>query len=251
MARDLEAPSGGASDAGEIYLARGAEVDPHRPVMTGDVFTGVPIISPLTGEKKDLDVMVVQHPCALRSDGVLLNPGVLVAEVRRHKVIEDWAKYGKLMPLPDLLVGVESGKRNQAGFFDRLHMAASPELLVPGRRIACLTEDGVCLALQRFNHHNSRAMVPTETIAEVVGGPFTEVEVMEEWCQAAAEHGVPIDIAAADCLAWLREDLGDGRTRQLDLEVPQNRSRIRREARAVCKDRDASAWACLLPSGAA
>ena len=244
MPHDLEAPSG-ASD--ELYLARGSEVNANRPVMTGDVFVQVPLLSPVTGESRPKSVMVVQHPCALRSDGVNLTPGVLVAEIRRHRIVEDWTTHAKLMPLPDLLLEVDSGKRHQAALFDVLGIAASVEL-IPGRRIACLSEPGVCLALQRFNHHNSRIIVPTKQLLDVIGGPFEEVEITEEWCDEAVRNGVATATAAADCLAWLRQDIGDGRTRQGELEMPQHRSRIRRDARTLCRERNADEWNVLITS---
>jgi hypothetical protein len=239
---DLEAPQ--ASD--DLYLARGAEVEAFRPIMTGDVYVKVPILSPVTGETKNRSVMVVQHPCALRSDGATLNEGILVAVVRNHPLVSDWTKFGKLMPLPDLIVEKQSGQRHQAAMFDALEVAHS-EALLPERRIACLTEAGVCLTLQRFNHHNSRVVVPSKRLMDVVGGPYEEIDITEEWCRVAAEHGVSAEIASADCVAWLREDLGEGRTRQLELEEQQHRSRIRRDARAVCQGRDSGAWTALVP----
>ena len=241
MAADLESPIGYA----DLYLARGEEVGESRPVMTGDVFVEVPVRSPTSDALKAKSVMIVQHPCALRSDGVNLLPGVLVAEVRRHRPIDDWTTHGKLMPLPELRPETDSGQRHQAALFDVLGIVPSRELL-PARRIGCMSDQGICLALQRFNHHNSRVVVPSWQILEVVGGPLEEIDITEEWCETAAQHAVPSAVAATDCLAWLREDLGSGRTRQSSLEQPEQRSKIRREARQFCRERSPEHWAALL-----
>jgi hypothetical protein len=82
--------------------------------------------------------MVVQHPCALPTNGVNLVERLLVAEVRRHTVIpaEEWTRFIKLMPLPDLVPTVDSSKRNRAAFFDELYLADPSKL---GPRMACLS----------------------------------------------------------------------------------------------------------------
>jgi len=37
---DLESPAGGNQDSARLYRARGGEVEPHRPLFTGDVYVG-------------------------------------------------------------------------------------------------------------------------------------------------------------------------------------------------------------------
>ena len=117
MARDLEPPSGGTSDWDILYLARGDdEIVPHRPVFTGDVFAGVPVQAP-RAEPKVKTAMVIQHPCAMRPDGVTLAESILVAEVRRFSILppDKWEANGKLMPLPDLLTDVASSPAPPSG----------------------------------------------------------------------------------------------------------------------------------------
>jgi hypothetical protein len=46
------------ASADELYLARGDEVEPYRPVLTGDVFSGVSI----PGVPHDDLGMVISHP---------------------------------------------------------------------------------------------------------------------------------------------------------------------------------------------
>jgi hypothetical protein len=243
VAHDLEGPSGGDPVApDEVYLARGEEVSAERPAFTGDVYSGVPVISPSTGDTKNQTVILLQHPCAFRSDGVNLADGLAAAIVRPHPVVQDWKTHGKLMPLPVLRPEVESAKRNQAALFDDLRVVRRVDLEQSATRIACLSQEGVDLLLQRWVNHNSRVVVPTHTLDQVVSGPFEEADLVEEWCVEAASFGAPLDTAASECLAWLRADIGNGETRQTLLEQPRLRSRVRRESSAELKSRAAAGW---------
>ena len=71
MARAPEAPSGTEADWDVLYLARGTRNFPHRPILTGDVFKDVHV-QPPRAKAKVKTVMVIQHPCAMRPDGVTL-----------------------------------------------------------------------------------------------------------------------------------------------------------------------------------
>jgi hypothetical protein len=233
VAHELEAPCGDDADWSRLYRARGEEVVQHRPVFTGDTFVNVVVQYP-DGSKKRKNLIIVQHPCAMRSNGVDLVSRLLVAEVRNHRVIppDEWTKYGKNMPLPDLIPTVDTGKRNQAGFFDELHLV-EPDALE--NRVACLSQLGVNLLLQRWIRHNSRAVVPTFTLNEVTSGVFEEADLIEEWCEERMASGVTFEQATKDCVAWLREDAGGGQMRQKLLEDPQNRSGIRKQMRAALR----------------
>ncbi len=104
MAHDLEYPGAdGVPDWGSLYRARGDEVVRHRPIFTGDVFEKIPVQG--LGESKTKTVIVLQHPCALRSNGVNLHSRLMVAELRNHKPIpvEAWTGHVGKMPLPELL----------------------------------------------------------------------------------------------------------------------------------------------------
>jgi hypothetical protein len=139
------------------------------------------------------------------------------------------------MSLPDFF-DVQSSRRHQAVMFDRLEVVNS-DALDPEQRVACLTQVGVNLLLQRLVHYNTRVVVPTEDIQTVTGGVFEEADVIEDWCEVAWFARGQVQAATDDCVAWLREDLGDGMTRQLMLEQEQNRSGIRRAARSEAKQR--------------
>jgi hypothetical protein len=229
MAHDLEAPcSPDSIDWSRLYRARGDEVVAHRPYFTGDVFESVQVQNP-DGSTKRKSVIVVQHPCAMRTNGVDLAPKLLVAELRNHRVIppEEWTGYIKNMLLPDLIPTVTSGRRNQAAFFDELYVV-TPEALVS--RVACLSQLGVNILLQRWVSHNSRVVVPTPTYNKVTSGVYEEADLIEEWCEERLPADVTPEKATAECVTWLREDVG-GVTRQRMLEDEQHRSEIRKQMR--------------------
>lgn len=233
MAHNLESPSGADPHWDALYRARGDEVMPHRPVFTGDVFADVPVV--VGGETRTRTVMVIQHPCAMRTDGVNLVDPLLVSEVRKHKVLapEDWQGYGKLMPLPDLLPDVDTARRHQAAMFDKLHLVAPAELT---KRVACMSQRGVNLLLQRWVHHSSRVIVPTPDFQAVTSGVFEEADLVEEWCDERVSDTLSIEDATGECVSWLREDSATGGgMRQRMLEEPQNRSAVRKEMRAALR----------------
>jgi hypothetical protein len=236
VAHDLEYPGvDGIPDWNSLYRARGEEVVRHRPVFTGDIFGRIPVQG--LGETKNKTVMVLQHPCALRSNGTDLHSRLTVAELRNHKVIavEEWiSKHYSKMPLPELIPSADSGRRHQAAFFDEPYLVG-PDDLDLNKRIACLSQAGVNLLLQRWVHHNSRAVVPTATYQTVSSPAYEEADLIEEWCEERIEVGLTIPEATVEVMKWLREEVGGGVTRQTMLEQPQNRSTVRRQMRAALK----------------
>ncbi len=233
MVHNLEAPCDSDSiDWSRLYRARGDEVVSHRPYFTGDVFERVEVQNP-DGSTKRKNVIIVQHPCAMRTNGVDLVPKLLVAELRNHRVLspEEWTGYTKNMPLPDLIPSVASGRRSQAAFFDELYLVA-PERLAS--RIACLSQLGVNLLLQRWVSHNSRVVIPTSTYNKATSGVYEESDLIEEWCEELLPAGILPEKATVECMTWLREDVG-GVTRQRMLEDEQHRSEIRRQMRSAIR----------------
>lgn len=233
MAIDLESPGGGSQDCARLYRARGGEVERHRPLFTGDVFADVPLTGS-TETVKPRTVLIIQHPCAMRTNGYELVPRLLVAEVRQHRLLaaEEWTRFGKLMPLPDLFPDVEGRRRHQAAFFDQLHLTEARALT---QRVACLSQFGVNLLLQRWVNHNSRVVVPTFQFNCATVGVFEESDLIEEWCFERAAEDVPAADATAECVHWLRQD-GGGIMRQRMLEDDQARSSVRRQMRAALRE---------------
>lgn len=231
MPHELESPDGLAENWDELYLARGAdEVPRHRPLLTGDVFENVQVQAP-RAEPRTKAVIIIQHPCAMRNDGVELTDSLLVAEVRRYPVLppDRWATTGRIMPLPNLLPEVASSRANQAALFTKTYHVHPLDLT---KRLACLSLRGVNLLLQRWVYHSSRVVVPSWNFNDVVSPVYEEADLIEEWAETAMSAGRDLNEAWLDANAWLDEDDG-GRTRRKALEDPQKRSTIRRRARDV------------------
>lgn len=228
MGHDLEAPFEAEKLASAtLYRARGQEVVDVRPVFTGDVYDNVPLEGP-NGDPRSRTVLVLQHPCAMRVDGVNLAGKLLVAEVGNRAPLgeEAWQGNYTVMPLPDLRPDVTTGRRHQAANFDKLHLVKPVDLV---DRVACLSPVGVNLLLQRWIHHSSRFVVPSWQLHQTIEGEYEEADLVEDWC---LERGGPDPLAAAkECVDWLRDTTQEP-TRQELLKEPQRRSPIRSEMRA-------------------
>jgi len=132
------------------------------------------------------------------------------------------------MPLPELWPSrIED---HFAADFVELDFIAASEFNLT-RRIACLSQVGVNLLMQRWVHHNSRVIVPSHVYQVVTSGPFEEAELTEEWCEERAAEGSDLATSVNEAHAWMRADAGDGRSRQKLLEDPQHRTRVRQEMR--------------------
>src|SRR5665648_642872 len=128
----------------QLYLARGDEVNPLRPLFTGDVFVDAAV----PGVQDDGMAVVIAHPCSMRGREARLEPRVLTAAVTWSDKIgkSAWATgHYSLMPLPDLL---EPGTLCVARL-DDIGKALTEQLLA-GTRIACLSPFGVNLLQQRI-----------------------------------------------------------------------------------------------------
>ena len=236
MSKDLESPyAGGVPDWDALYRARGDEVSQMRPVFTGDVFTGLRL-SGSTGRIKARSVMVLQHPCSMRTNGVDLAWQVLVAEVTNRKELDEagWAGGNyNLMPLPGLRPEATNQSKHQAANFDNLY-TVSPGLLVPSARLVSLSQFGVNLLLQRWVHYSSRVVVPTHNFHEQTVVFYEEADLIEEWCDETDSGD--LGASTRSCLDWLRADRG-GTTYQEMLRNPQSHSMIRRAMRQELKNR--------------
>lgn len=206
----LETPD----DLESIYLARLDDVGEHRPTFTGDIYR--------LGDGHL--VMVLQHPCALRR-GVDLHPRLLVALVGPDSLRSNWANvpFGK-MPLPKLI----GGEDHTASFVD-LELVESWTLSTC-QRIAVLSQSGVNLLMQRWVHHSTRLLVPTQTYSDSTLGPFDEADLIEEWVTDRVEDGAEPQPAERECAAWLDVKVNDRKRRML-LSDPQHASSVRRDAR--------------------
>jgi hypothetical protein len=214
--------------ADDLYLARGREVNPHRPVFTGDVFANVAI----PGVQDSGMAIVIAHPCSMRGPRAQLASTILTAAVYEHGPVgpEAWTRgYFGLMPLPKLR---ESGMH--VGALHELGRARTEDVLETDR-IACLSVFGVNLLQQRLIWHLTRLEVPTFQLQEAFSHTYEEADLLEEWTETLSD----VDIPGADAVArfedFIREMQATGRTRQEDLRDPQRRSAVRSTCRAEAR----------------
>ncbi len=208
-----------------LYRTRGPEVVVYRPVFTGDVFFQVPI------RDRSLNLAILQHPCAIRVDGVTLQPSLLVAEVAPLEVLKPsrWeSRNYKHMPLPALQPGQQPA--DYAVFFVKCHVI-TPADLGAGERVACLSQQGVNLLMQRWVHHNSRAVISTQRYQDVTSPQYEEADMIEDWCTDRDDDGISSEEATLEIDEWLSERVAPGETRRDELQDPQKRSTLRRELR--------------------
>jgi hypothetical protein len=229
MPDELEAPASPA----ELYLARGEEVNIDRPLMQGDVFAEIEIPGVEDGPGY---AAVVTHPCSMRRDGVHLSERLLVARVEAAVPVplDRWAQGNfKVLPLPELL-GDDS--ESYALKFDLSGRVASARLM-EAERLACLDTLGICLLLQRLVHHQSRVIVPTSTFHEACAAVFEEVDLAEEWLEAARSAGEELDAAAVEFHSFLRAPRDDERSLQEALHDAARRAHVRRAIRTKILER--------------
>jgi hypothetical protein len=237
----LEAPPGEDPEWIELYTARDEEVPPHRPILTGDVFEGVAVVRPRPpGEEptaRNKQVIVLQHPCTMRGADGRLRDSLLVATLRDFPVLprSDWNTNEKCMPLPDLRPSRGNSARNQAAFFESLALV-HPGALAPDKRIACLSEQGVCLLLQRWMYHSSRLVVPTWKVDEANSHVFAEADLGEGWAEIAVGAGLDLQSAEAEFNDWLSEKVNNA-TRRDRLRLPPSRSAVQREMKQSLRTR--------------
>ncbi len=230
MSHDLEAPgTDEIPDWDSLYRARGAEVVAHRPFFTGDVFSGVRI----AGERDSRNVIILQHPCAIRTGGVKLVGKLVMAEVRPLSPLippSNWTTgHYRCMPLPLLIV--DDKRPDHSARFDAPHLA-TPEQLQEASRIACLSQKGVNLLLQRWVHHNSRVVVPTYQYQTMTAAQYEEADMIEDWCADRADDGIEASDALLEVDEWLSVKDTQGGSRRDALKDEQQRSTLRRDLRA-------------------
>lgn len=238
--RKLETPSevdGNINWAG-IWLSRYTKGKPvslqHRPIMTGDVFFDVPVHG--VGEIMNLDVIILQHPCAMRN-GPDLIPQLLVAVVEqfqdplkdnlRHR--SQWERNYTLMPLPLINYGPESADENLAAFFVEPVLVRAADLDKAKRR-ACMMPEGVALMLQRWVHHNSRGVIPLWRYEHIIKIPYMESNAIAEWCEVRGP-AIGVEAAEQEAEAWLSAPDEYGTPRRLMIDVAHVRAKFRKTMR--------------------
>lgn len=208
--------------ADELYLARGDDVNPNRPVFTGDVFRNVEI----PGVQAEGMGLVVAHPCSFRIGDGQLAERILTASVEPidKQGAGAWRRmFSDRMPLTDL----EGEHSYWAGQLDKVGRALASGLLGT-ERLACLSAFGVNMLQQRLTYYLTRAEIPTATFNEAFGHTFDEAELLEEWTDTLVDAEQSKEYAAAEFEAYVREG---NPSLQARLRDPQHRSAVRRACR--------------------
>lgn len=192
-------------DPESLFLSRGDDVNPNRPLYTGDVIEDV--VLPVLDDQPQI-VIIVSHPCGMRA-GPKLQTHLHVAPIVGHSESgpQMWTGNFKLMALDALPV-----LSNPVVRLDRSTLVRSDELEVE-RRIACLDRPGVNLLRQRLVHHLTRLVVDVALFDHEAAPAHEEVDLMEEWLNETTTHGVPMDDATAAFHDWLHADGREARLR--------------------------------------
>lgn len=212
----MEAPS----TEDDLWLARGPDVNPNRPLFTGDIFPDVEIPGAEVGR-----VMIIAHPCSMRGRNAALKARILVAPVRPYQRLhlENWRDgHSGVFPIP----GVDG---NAAVHLDSLGTAPSGEL-DPRGRIACLSELGVNLLQQRLVMRLTRVDIPTGTFHEAFSHTYEEADLLEEWTDILSEKGIDAAEAARRFEELIRAPR-EPMNLQEALRDTQQRAQVRREVR--------------------
>jgi hypothetical protein len=221
----------------DLYLARGDEVEPYRPLLQGDVFSevfipGVEIVHEFA--------VVASHPCSMRRGAVLRERlQLLPVTTYPHVPLDDWpVGHFRVFPLPSL-DPARSG-HHFAAIYEEVGMVRSSEL-TPHRRVATLTERGILLFQQRQIFNGSRADISLSTLAKASAAVLAEAELLEDWNAALAaarcEAGedlldvLPDEAAAFDAFLSAPASAGSESLRDM-LRTEHLRPAVRRAVRA-------------------
>jgi hypothetical protein len=173
----------------EIYLARGEDVIVARPIMTGDVFTGVD----LDLDNHDGTVMVVSHPCGMRGAEGQLRSRVVVAPVTPYQAIpfRRWPRgeYG-VFPLPELRGEDDESRAVQLQDLNAVRCTR----LDRANRMLSLKDLGIYVLVQRFVFSLSRVAVGLDKIQEQASGVLLEAELETDWVDDLADLDAPDSI---------------------------------------------------------
>ena len=173
-------------------------------------------------------LIVIAHPCSIRTRGGQLSDTVLTARVRSHAKLppHSWTNgHFARMPLPEL-----TADAFHAAEFDEIDRVGTDDLR-RGERIACLEEVGINLLQQRITWHLTRCEVPTSKFHEAFSHTYEEADLLEDWCETLSEMQIPTSEACARFEQFVRADRPGGRSLQLQLREPQRRPSVRNACR--------------------
>lgn len=195
-----------------------------KPVMTGDLFTGVAAV----GEESPIDVMVAGHPCTIRR-GVELKPRVPCIRVVDHQWVpyRAWPRQSHgCFPISEA-VGIGTGK---CGALDDWVTVDAAELARERRRLT-LQDHGILVFQQRLIYSLSRFVTPSDTLQEASRHVLAEAELEYDWV-FELDGTAPLDALIANFANFMDAD-----ERRAALRTDERR--VRAEVRAELRRRRA------------
>ena len=168
--------------------------------------------------------------------GVTLAPRLRVARVQRSNALgrDDWVyRYGRHMLLPWLEPDDET--RHYTAVLEDCAPVSSNELQTL-ERLACLTPLGLALLQQRLIFSTSRLIVPTSDLHTVNAPVLAELEMLEDWREAARLAGTGNN-EAEEVFDQVLSQAVEGSTLRDFLQEPTRRAGVRRAVIAARRDR--------------
>lgn len=193
-----------------------------KPVMTGDLFTGVAA----AGEESPIDVMVAGHPCTIRR-GVELKPRVPCIRVVEHEWVpyRAWPRHSHAcFPISEA-VGIGQGR---CGALDDWVTVGAAELARERRRLT-LQDRGILVFQQRLIHSLSRFVTPIDALDEASRHVLAEAELEYDWV-FDLDGRAPLDALIADFAGFMEAD-------QRRAALRTDERRVRAEVRAELRRR--------------
>ena len=196
----------------DLYLYREDEplAGPHRPISQGDVFLDIPLVGPAQPHPKQEGTWVaskprtgpkalglfVTHPCASRSRTTFaLSPVVSIAPVVKcpQNWGPPWDGWYDYFPLPNLRDGVNYVAKLS-------EVCPVPTAALSGRRIACLTGQGLEALFHRLAMNALRFPETPVHYRTEAARLTNEITLWERWVDArGSEDGFQ---------GWLDEPFG-------------------------------------------
>ena len=184
-----------AADPARLYLAVDANVNPCRPIFTGDIFSYIDI--PGVGSAP---AIVIGHPCSIRGKNGTLAERTPVAAVEAHDRVPaaHWSDgYFNKMPLD----GLPLDATFHVARLDLFGLALTSELIA-AQRIACLSHPGINQLQQRLVHHQTRLVVPTGQFQQAFDHTYEEADLLEDWKTELSDID---DDPESSFEVWIRE----------------------------------------------
>lgn len=108
-----------------------------------------------------------------------------------------------------------------------------------GRRVACLSSQGIVLLLQRLAFGQTRVAVDLDTLHEAIAHVLEEADLLEDWlrtrCADAADPSAAIQ-AEEERFEAVMNGTVSGKTRRQRLLDPKERAAVRRMVREAMRD---------------